>query len=559
MIRQISVLCVILFLAAAVLPAPAQPAPRLETVLGADTDLLVLIEDIGATRAGWSTSPWRALWQDPAMESMADSARIALSNAMGEDGEAQLGEILDLLQGQVALAFNLMPPGPDGRPTFSWAVVAGFQDEAGLDALRGAVDRMREEDTLDEDEETVNGITVHTRLGAAGDLESWAYADGIGIVGRPAEAVKNLAAGLAGEAAGPRLAAAPGYVSMEKNAPHADFAVLMHFKGLADMLTRVMDRGMEENPNASMMGLTAENVSRALALDAIDALYMTWDEEETESVLHSGLLFQGTEGITGLLSYLPGPCSRPDFIPQDALVASASRTSVMNMYTGLMNMLKALNPGIAMMAKAQLQQLTMSYGLDLEKDVLASLGENSFWAYLPAEDGDAPMPDQVFGIEIKNRDQITNALMAIKATMGAVEEPTPVDRVGDTPIFALNAPEAEGSLYYAVTEKYLFACRGSVNSLAAILRNVDKPGPSIWNRKDLKPYFDRLPKDPSGVTYYDMGAFLRTTMAAVEQREGHENVPDMSVISRYFGALVGGEYRTDEGMLGIAYLRHLKR
>jgi hypothetical protein len=49
-------------------------------------------------------------------------------------------------------------------------------------------------------------------------------------------------------------------------------------------------------------------------------------------------------------------------------------------------------------------------------------------------------------------------------------------------------------------------------------------------------------------------------MAAMEKREDLDQagVPDMSVVSRHFGALVGGEYKTDEGMLGIAYLRHLK-
>jgi hypothetical protein len=560
MTRQTSVLCLVLvLLVAAVLPAPAPAAPRLETVLGADMDFLFLVEDIGAMRAEWSTSALGGLWHDPAFGSMADSARTALSKALGENGEAEMGEILDLLQGQVALSMNLEPGEMGGKPSVSWTFMAGFADEAGFSSLSAAATRIRDEGTLEESTETVDGVTVRTRLSETGDEESWAYVDGIGIVGHPADAVKTIITGLKGKAPGPRLAAAPGYVSMQKQAPRADVAFLIHFAGLSRLLTRIMEQGMEENPNASMMGLTGEGVSQALALDAIDALYMTWDEEETESVLHSGLLFHGDEGIVGLLSYLPGPCLRPEFIPQNALMASSSRMSFPAMYAGLMKMLEALNPGIAMMAQAQLQQLTMSYGLDLEKDLLAGLGEDSFWAYLPAE-GDAPMPDQVFGIAIKNSDQITNVLAAVKATMGAVEEPEPVGRVGDTAILSLAAPEAEGELYYAVTDTYLFVCRGSSESLVTILEGMRKPGPSIWTRKDLKPYFDRLPKNPSGLTYYDLGSLFRTTMAAMEKREDLDQagVPDMSVVSRHFGALVGGEYKTDEGMLGIAYLRHLK-
>jgi hypothetical protein len=560
MIRQAALQSLVVSLVlAALLPAPLAAAPRLETVLGGDMDLLVLIEDAAAMRAGWAASPWGDMWRDPAFGPVADSVRVALNKSLGENGETRLGEILDLLHGQVALSLNIEPPEMGGAPTLSWALLAGFQDEAGLETLRSVIDGIRGEGTLDEDTETVDGVSVRTRLGESGEQETWAYADGIGIVGHPAAAVKNLVAAVAGKGTGPRLAATTGYMSMTKEAPKADVSFLIHFANLSRLVTRLMERGMENNPNTGMMGLTPEGMSRALALDAIDALYMTWDDEETESVLHSGVLYHGTDGILGLMSYLPGPCLRPQFIPQTAVMASTTRMSIPVMYTGLMNMLQALNPGIAMMAKAQLQQLTMSYGLDLEKDLLDNLGENSFWAYLPAPDS-GPTPDQVFGIEVKDPDAINNALTAIKTTMGATGEPEPVDRVGDTAIYSLSAPEAEGSVYYALNGKYLFICRGSSESLAAILRGVGKPGPSIWDRKDLKPYFDRLPKNPSGLTYYDLGSLFRMTATAVEEKQQRSSeFPDMSIVSRYFGALVGGEYKTDAGMQGVAYVPHLKR
>lgn len=561
MIRQAVFPSLVVSLVLAVLlPAPLMAAPRLETVLGGDMDLLVLIEDAAAMRAGWAESPWGTMWRDPAFGSVTDSVRTALNKALGDDGEARLGKMLDLLHGQVALSLNIEPPEMGGEPTLSWALLAGFQDETGLETLRGEIDSIRDEGTLDENTETVDGVTVRTRLGESGERESWAYADGIGIVGHPAAAVKNLVAAVTGKGTGPRLAATSGYQSMEKAAPGADVSFLVHFANLSRLLTRLMERSMENNPNAGMMGLTPDGISRALALDAIDAVYMTWDDETDASVLHSGVLYHGTDGVLGLMSYLPGPCLRPRFIPQTALMASSTRMSIPVMYTGLMNMLQALNPGIAMMAKAQLQQLTMSYGLDLEKDVLANLGENSFWAYLPAPDK-APTPDQVFGIEIKDPDSIDNALAAIKTTMGATGKTEPVDRVGDIGIYSLLAPEAEGTVYYAVSGKYLFLCRGSSESLATVLKGVKKPGPSIWDRKDLKPYFDRLPKDPSGLTYYDLGSLFRMTAAAMEAKEGRPrgDIPDMSVVSRYFGALVGGEYKTDAGMQGVAYVPHQKR
>jgi hypothetical protein len=548
---------------AAALPAGAQDVPRVETVLAADADFVVLIEDIGASRAKWSTSPWGALWRDPDMGALRDSVRTGLSESLGGDGEARLDEILDLLQGQVALAIDFEPPDTGGSPQVSWALVAGFRDGEALDALHAEIDRMRKDDAPQTREETVHGVSVRTRTTASGEeKESWAFADGIGLLGMPASYVKSRVAALKGKGEAPRLASSAGFRSMREQASGADVSCLLHVPGLSRFLTRAMETGIEENPNASMMGLTAEGVSRALALDSIEAAYLAWDEEETETVFHNGLLYHGDRGIVGLLAYLPGPCARPEFIPETAWMASSTRFSVAGMYMGFMGMMSDLNPGMAMMAKAQLEQLTMSHGLDLEADLLANLGENTFAAYLPASGAGVSAPDQIFGIEIKDPERIDAVLAAIYTAMGVTGDPVPVDRVGDTSIFALLPPESEQNIYYAVSGKHLILCRGAAEALAGILHGVRSPGPSIWNRPDVKASLDRLPENPCAIIYYDTASLLEMTFAAMEESEdGPEagDMPDPDIIRRYFGAMVGGDYKTDEGILAVGYLQHAGR
>jgi len=82
-----------------------------------------------------------------------------------------------------------------------------------------------------------------------------------------------------------------------------------------------------------------------------------------------------TAGLLGLLAYGDAPAPRPEFIPDSWVSVSAARFSIPTAYAALKATLHAVSPPLEAMVQQQIAGLNKNLGVDLERDLIGSFGD----------------------------------------------------------------------------------------------------------------------------------------------------------------------------------------
>jgi hypothetical protein len=236
---------------------------------------------------------------------------------------------------------------------------------------------------------------------------------------------------------------------------------------------------------------------------------------------------------------------------------SVSSFSMQRFWDGLLELADGVSPGAGVLLRTQAQQLGMAAGIDFERDILAQFGASSFSLFVPGDPAATVESgfglNQVTGIEILDRTSLDRNLALLMGGFGAGTELFETREVpgGTVHVMQSLSPDAPARFSYALTDHYLLFGSGPETLLTGVIEDMEDPGPSIWERPDLRAPLAAIPADAAGILYYDLGRVMETVLPALSRHAGEDD-PDLSGISRHLGPFIGGSVRS-EGMLVTSY------
>lgn len=595
------------------LPAVAAEPP-LEEILSDRCDLVVLVEDAPSLRKKWKENPLARAWEDPQVRKFFAPLRERMGiDRWDEEARKETGftvdEILGILQGRCVigvwgLAEAIEQAGTEAAPEPHAAILASVGERAG--DLKKLIEQGLEKDRekapagtrIEEETEEFQGETLHFRVETKGDdrkeTAGWAVVSGIAAFAEGRTTLQEVVASLkAGRAKAP-FAASPHF----RKARARSKGDLLLFMNLEPTMEALSKKIREAPANPAMM---PDKAPKALGLDVLKAAYASIELSAEATHLDAGLLYTENRGLVKLLTFQEGECPRPAFLHDGLLQAWCGRFSLGECWDGVEEILAGMSPGVAMALQMQLAQVKTQSGVDLRKQLLGSLGTEIVVAKslsAPAKPGDEPTlsrTDDLVALSVRNRKDLEAGLEAVKAMADDGGELFEKREFLGSTIYTLKTPQTdedgrEQAVSYAVTDRYLLLGTGSAAPVEAALRNLAKPGRSVWDRPEVAEALKALPAGASALGANDLsaavGAWFRE-LASLQDKidaigisfgeeeeegaaEGGEEpgggepdpferkptgrfcdpkaIPDAKAIGKMFGIGVDGVWRTGDGL-----------
>jgi len=549
-------LTALLLLAAGPAFAGVQAEPRIEDLLPARTELILLVGDMPALLEQWSGNPLAELWNDERMRSALDATRRRvqvdywgglLKMGLGYSPE----EFLAGLPGQVALAFPELESALGEHPSFG--LVAHVGDVRQVSELMSFLLEFRaarapegvEYQDLDEEffgevlhlQQVVRDREVSEGLG-------WAVVDGVAVVAQPKAYLQELVASVKQGRADKPWSETDAYKRIRYWTPESDLLVYMKGEKLPYLVrsylgldgTETQPEDEEENSQLVALETFSTQLSETLLADNIEGLYVAGSLKDDVTVVELNVLYGQDMGLIRLLAYEPGPIPLPAFVPEDAENVTISLLNLPALWTALRESAGRIDglEGLNGELQTLLQAMSQEAGFDVEKALLSSLGSQIIALDLPRlqdrpDTGSAfEQSDTVYALNVTDRQSVEMALDAFLAQTGWSALLERQDYL-ETSLYTMKPTSlADGGAQpgplpaYAVTDEYILYAR-SAQPLRRVLSRLVRPGvtPALWQRADVKEALNRLPEGASEISVYEPSWFLHEMfdkLAGVQRR-----------------------------------------
>ena len=520
MTRCLLVPAITLFTIALSLRAAIPPA---ESLLPADTLLLVTAPDFAATRAALQRSPRWRFWSDPAMKPFHDKFMTRCKEQLIAPLERDLGVKLDdyagLPQGQFTFAVTQNGwNGKDDSPPPGLVLLLDAREKGGL--LKTNLDALRKKWTASGKAihtETVRGIPFSIVTLSSNELPTLAglfhrrppvqelgqepkpekpselvvgQVQSLLIAGNSLQAVEPVVARLSGGAA-PALRDnadfAADQLSQFRNAPlgyawfnaKTVFAVLAHIPPEAP------------NPEAPSIlpTLAPTALLNAAGLTGLRSVSLACREthEGSEVNLFLSAPEPGRQGLLKILAPVAKDANPPAFVPASAVKFWRWRIDSQKSWAELEKMLNTLSPGGLATLNATIDAVNgfarkTDPNFDIRKNLVANLGDD-FISYQKAPTGttlaDLNRPPSLFLFAAANAEQTalaTKTVLALRYQQASLPEPREFlgRKIYTIPLPGRRLPGAEApvsrSLYCAASGGYV-AVTSDVSMLEEYLRS----------------------------------------------------------------------------------------
>jgi len=287
--------------------------------------------------------------------------------------------------------------------------------------------------------------------------------------------------------------------------------------------------------------------------------------------------------------------AQPAFVSAKWITVTSGRFSLLDVYTALRGILSDVSPAIGGLVEGQIKGLNKQLGVDLERDLFGSLGDEviAVNAMRPGASADAPVPitefDQLYAFSLQNSTAFTNAVDALKRMMGPqadklFEKREYLNQTIYTYTAAKTAPGQKG-FSYAITPKYLFIGVGSAAVIETALQGLDGKQPTLWQLPEVKEALADVPSKACTFEFQNtrvmIGSLIETLvqiapmLAAKGKAEDAEDdsgeksaaenstfdltaKPNGATLSKYWSTSSGYAWRESNGLYFHSKMNHGK-
>jgi hypothetical protein len=583
-------------------------AVSLVNVVDEQCPLVISVQDMPALIKSWNESPWAKTWNDEQMKKFLAPFRSQIKvDKWDEQCRAETGynvsELLGMAQGQVLLAVTSMDlpfeeanPDPSQFPIF-------LAIEVGSNASKVAkiIADNDEKEHATVKVEDFGGVKLHIYQKSgekSGEEFIWAMVDGVWVLGPSKATVQKAVDALQkGRVASP-LGESERYLKIRKQSPDANLSLLVNFQSMYPSLKALAEKKSAQGGNQPM-GLSPTVVMDAMGLNTLQDFYFTVEMGDAATNLNGGITYSEARGIMKLIAYRDGPLAQPSFVSEKWIAAGTMAFSIPGLYAGVRELMDSLNPALGGMLQMQIKNLNQQLGVDLERDLIGSMGESIVvgTAMRPGANPDTPTPlnelDQLYSISLLNAPAFTKSVEALKGMMGPQAEKmfTKREYLGQTIYSYAAVKPGQLGFNYAVTPKYLFVSAGSPAVIETALQGLDGKQPTLWQKPEVKAAFADVPAKACAFQYQNtkamVGSFIEMLVklapmfannqpkpAATEDSEegaeappaATENAspvdlsakPDAAVIAKYWSYSTGRVERDSHGLYFQSKINHVK-
>ncbi len=543
----------------ALLLAAVAAAQSFDELLPDSTVFYASLENVGRTKERWGKSALAALWKDEAMQAFLAKPGAKWTEwmeKMGKEEGITPADVLDLLAGQLALAFV-------------WG--EGFDEPKGLlladigengEKLRELVAKVEkqfvEQGGRKRDEEEFRGVKIVTyRAGEEDGGTSWLLDGRTFAMSESADVLKDALARK--ERKEGTLAARELYRRTRARAGARAPDLLLYADGV-NLLKALLES--EEVDDEDM------KVAGTLGLAAIEALDLDITLEPGGFVVRAFLGVKGPK--TGLLKLFDGKNSAllpARHTPADALSAGAWALDVPVLYEEFRKILDAVEEGATAEMDEDFKRFKEETGVDVAADLIATLGtELTFHTGAasggPAGFGPAAMVGRLtLGLQLKDRERFEGAfdkmLAAVAPDMATQDYLGVKLRTMPTPIGIQPAMAV-------LPDRLLFSM--SADDLKDVIARYGKEAKGLLDREDITKALEKLPPQRFLVGVEDVSKSLSAKMSTLAMtmrmfggREGAEAAefidfslfPSADVLAKYLGISAGCLVNEEDG---VSYL-----
>ena len=575
----------------------AAPAVPLVNLVDERTLLAISITDAPALVKGWDGSPFAKTWDDPQvvkfLAPLRETMKIEEWDAKTKDATGStVRELLALADGEAMLAIpsvDFEKLKESDSPPFLMAIHVGDRASKLEKILADATVKAG----VAEQTEVYAGSAVHIRpfkkpaedeadSKAAPETFAWAMVDGVWLVSAEKERVFAAVDALKNGGVETALGKNAHFLAVRERVGDAQSLGYLNIAAIYPLVRDAIAARKAAGDKSAPMGADPDTLMSALGLDALSEAFVGLHFGEKEARVDAGLTYSDERGILKLIAYQPGPAPQPEWIPAKWPSVSTAKFSVPQAYSGLEQLFAGINPLMAAVAQGKIAELNRKMGIDLKRDLIGSLGDDiiSGYALPPGLDAGVTPPwnqmDQLFAVSLKNVDAFTQAIEAIKQTIGgpAVDKLF-VKRVYLDQTICTFTPPAGATptrgFSYAIAGNTLLIGVGSASTVESAIQGMRDGQGAFWKRDDIKSALATMRDEACSVQFTDMRVVIASLLELAtrtqengpakpgESKNDYIDVtakPDAEVISRYWGMAAGFSTKTANGFFSTSRLAY---
>ncbi|MFP4068867.1 MAG: hypothetical protein ACLFVC_01675 [Opitutales bacterium] len=516
-------------------------------------ELLFSVGSFTELREEWASHPLRQSVDDSGLRGF--FGEVFGKNADGgsareEDGfrhvlenEFQLtvDELFELFPGSAAVAlFNLSDLLLKEAERPDLLIMAEFSGDA--ERLEGLMqiqfernaEAQKEVNPLVEHEwvtETFMGETLHFDETFDGENtyveDGYALVDGVFVLGAPEERLRSAVESIK-RAGLPPVADSPNYLRTREESGESDVGLFLNLVEVMPKLNEALMRRSGES-GMGMFGVTSRTLDDALALESMQAAFLDLDLTDGGAMLHSGITYEGKEGLLSLLTYADGPLPRAAYVPQGVLSTSISNFDFAAMLANLEKLMTVGSPNLPALADIQMQNIRNQTGVDLRAAVLENFGDQFVSAsVLDESDREAEVPyqpQQVFIFELVDAASFSQALESFKDLVPGLRAQIETRDFEGQTIHTFRAPGASGApddpsadFSYVVTRSHWILNTGPIGLLQEVLDRIEGGGEGFWQSPEAERMFEPVARpDPVTRSYVDLEQMVGPMFESIAQ------------------------------------------
>lgn len=506
-------------------------ATALTNLVNDHAALVVAVHDAPGLIAAWGQSPWAKTWNDEQVKKFLAPARKKMkvedwNNLTREKTGYTLDELMSFATGDAILAlqdFSFAFETPEKTPPLLFGIEVG-DNGSKIEALLA---KEVKEGKATEETSDFSGVTVHTMHTTEnnkpdGEAIVWAIVEGKWLISPVKEVVLSAIDNVKNGGVENAWGRSERYAQMQRRTGDAHVTFVLNVEAVYPAVKAAIEAKQKAaaDKQAGPFNFDQTALLTALGLDTWREIYgaVRLNENSTDSFF--GLTYTEARGLMKVLAYKDGPPPMPAFVSANWVTAVTAKFSVKEAWASLEEILENFNPAISGMVQGQIRGMNKQLNIDLKRDLIGSLGDTLVTANIrPSTQGNAkgiPQFEQLIALSLGNQDVFTNAIGAIKASMGPQADTmfVPRDYLGQK-IYTFKNPSPQGKGFsYAIAKGYFLLGIGSAAPVEAALQGLAGDQPKVWDKPEVAAAFSQLPANVSEFEYQDLRAMIGMVIQA---------------------------------------------